>query len=475
MTNKGKHSVLVVDDEEGVLRTISLILSNEGYHVVGASSVDEFKEKIASSLFDLVITDLRMGADQEAGMKVLEEMKLASSDVPTIMLTAFGSVDSAIEAMRKGAFDYQMKPFKNDELKLVVRNAIEHKRLREENRTLLSQQLLSGRMDNLIGSSPAMEQMKDLIRKVAPLSSNVLLQGESGTGKEMVARALHAMSPRGKRPFVAINCGGIPETLLESELFGHVKGAFTGAVGDKKGLFEAAHGGTLFLDELETTTPMLQIKLLRVLDDRVVKPVGSTDFKTVDVRLISATNQDLEELIEKKEFREDLFYRLNVIPIHLPPLRQNPDDIILLMRHFVSTFSKTLDRDIKDISDEAMAKIQAYDWPGNVRELKNVIERAVALCGKEVIEVEDLPENLRQPRCPSPTGDVILPAEGIDLEKNTEDIEKSLIIQALQKVGHSQTKAAELLFVPVRALRYRLKKYGLDGGREKPSQNEAEE
>jgi two-component system response regulator PilR (NtrC family) len=361
--------------------------------------------------------------------------------------------------MKLGAYDYLIKPFKNDELRLVVEKALERRKLRVENSALKSELKKHGRLDDLVGNSAGMVNMKNLIRKVAGLSSTVLILGESGTGKELVAKAIHNCSPRDDRPFVAINCGGLPESLLESELFGHVKGAFTGAISHKDGLFKVANGGTLFLDEIGETSMALQVKLLRVLDEMKIRPVGSaTDF-SVDVRLISATNKDLEKLVAEGGFREDFYYRLNVIPIYVPLLRERREDILLLARHFLRSFCERSSRQI-DFSTETETILEKYHWPGNVRELENVIERAAALCDGNIIEPDDIPVKV----CCSGEEELRVtefPPEGIDLNTKVEAFERSLIKQALRKASNSQTRAARLLRLSPRSLRYKLEKFNM--------------
>jgi two-component system response regulator PilR (NtrC family) len=455
--------ILVVDDEEGMRELLSIMLLNDGHHAETAGSVAEAERLLHGGYFDLVITDLRMGNEATAGMAILEKVRELDGGVPTIMITAYGSVDTAIEAMKKGAIDYIQKPFKNEEMRVVVKKALEHKKLKDENARLRAEHLRMGRIEAIVGNSQAIEEVRKLIKRVAGLSSTVLIKGESGTGKELVARAIHRLSPRCERAFVAINCAGIPEPLLESELFGHKKGAFTGAIADKKGLFEAAHRGTLLLDEVGDMPPALQMKLLRVLDQQLIRPVGTSQHIAVDVRVISASNKDLEEEVKHGRFREDLFYRLNVIPITLPPLLERREDIPLLVNHFVAKCADSLGKNVTSVSPAAMSLLDRFNWPGNVRQLQNTVERAIALCNSSTIEREDLARNIVE-YCPAFHDEAlpILPKKGIvDLERKTEALEKSLIAQALVKTQYSQKKAAELLNLPVRSLRYRLKKYGM--------------
>ncbi|MCX5770115.1 MAG: sigma-54 dependent transcriptional regulator, partial [Candidatus Hydrogenedentes bacterium] len=381
---------------------------------------------------------------------------------PVIMITAHASVETAIEAMKLGAADYIMKPFTNDEMRLLVKRAIEQRNLLRENVALRKDQAARGKIDNIIGKSPAIHTVMGMIRRVASLPSTVAIHGESGTGKELVARAIHQLSDRAGKPFVAINCGGIPENLLESELFGHKKGSFTGAVEDKEGLMVVADGGTLFLDEIGEMPLALQVKLLRVLDNSSVMPVGGVSEVTVDVRIISATNRDLEKMVRENLFRKDLYYRLNVIPIVVPPLRDRVDDIPLLARHFVAGHARRMGLQELTITQGALDALCAFTWAGNVRELENVLERAVALCNGSVVDVQDLPPEVAN-YVAGPRADIaMLPPGGLDLEYVVSDLEVNLIKQALQRGKFSQKKAAELLGLSPRSFRYRLQKYGLD-------------
>ncbi len=453
--------ILVVDDESGMRELLEIVLANDGYDVVTAASTESAVHLLESQAFDVVLTDLRMGSDREAGMKLLTWLNENSSSTPVIMMTAYGSVETAIEAMKRGAAHYIMKPFKNEEVRLQVQRAIEQTQLKRENVALRKEQAKRGAIENLIGKSKSIEELREMIRRVASLPSTVAIHGESGTGKELVARGIHQLSNRASKPFVAVNCGGFPENLLESELFGHKKGSFTGAYEDKEGLFVVADGGTLFLDEIGEMPMPLQVKLLRVLDNNVVLPVGGTTGRKVDVRIISATNRDLDHMTQKGEFREDLYYRLNVIPITVTPLRDRPDDIPLLTRHFVAWHAKKMGRGEVRVSSEVESVLQTYPWPGNVRELTNLIERAVALCQGDVIQLSDLPGNIRESVSKPDVSVKELPAGGLDLENYVAEIETSLIKQALQNARFSQKRAADLLGLTARSLRYRLKKYGL--------------
>ena len=463
MSESMLHRILVVDDDPDVRDTLDLVLSNTPLDVKTARGVEEACAVLEEESFDAVLTDLRMGNNRDAGMEVLSWLKEKSPGTPAIMMTAHGSVESAIKAMNSGATDYIQKPFKNEEIRIRIKRAIKARDQQRENEALRKEQARRGDIDNMIGKSPAFQEVLEMVRRVAALPSTVAIHGESGVGKELVAQALHTLSNRSKKPFVAINCGGIPENLLESELFGHKKGAFTGAIEDKEGLFVVANGGTIFLDEVGEMPLMLQVKLLRVLDNSLVAPVGGTSSVKVDVRLISATNRDLEKMSEEGTFRSDLYYRLNVIPLTVPPLRERVDDIPLLARYYLGRHAEKMGLDKLDMSGEAEAAIRNYAWPGNVRELGNVMERALALCNGKEIDLKDLPTNFQQF---VPEGLPVfsaLPAGGINLEELIEQLEISLIEQALEKSKFSQKKAAQLLGLSARSLRYRLQKYELEG------------
>lgn len=454
--------VLVVDDELSMRELLEIVLANDGYKVETVGTIEAAKEALTHRAIDIVMTDLRIGSDRDAGMTLLQWLHENAPQIPSIMMTAHGSVESAIEAMKRGATDYVVKPFKNDEIRLLVRRALEQRDLVRENSAWRSEQARLGKIENMVGCSPAIERVRELIRRVAALPSTIAIHGESGTGKELVARNIHQLSPRSEKPFVAINCGGIPENLLESELFGHKKGAFTGAIEEKTGLFVMAHGGTLFLDEIGEMPLALQVKLLRVLDDGVIMPVGGTAGTTVDVRVISATNRNLEKMSKQGDFREDLYYRLNVIPIHVPPLRERGGDVPQLARHFAIKQGARLGRGNIQIGDSAMNVLVHYAWPGNVRELQNVMERAVALSDGDTIHDTDLPPTVTRPaplRVDSPEE---LPLDGLNLEELIADIEINLIRQAMDNAKHSQKRAAELLGLSPRSLRYRMQKHGMN-------------
>lgn len=460
-----KDKILVADDEKSMREFLDIMLKKEGYKVTLASNGEEVMKLIEKDIFDLALVDIRM--PRQDGISVLKRIKSISPETVVIVITAYASADTAIKAMKEGAYDYIMKPFKIEEIKLIIQNALEKKHLQNEN--LLLKQVVRDRyhFENIIGQSSRMLDLYDLLEKVAPTKTNILIAGESGTGKELAAKAIHYNSPRKDKPFVTLNCGAIPESLIETELFGHMKGAFTDAISTKKGLFEVADEGTLFLDEISELPLMMQVKLLRVLQDREFKRVGGTEDIRVDVRIISATNKDLEEAVREKQFREDLFYRLNVIQIKIPSLREHKEDIPLLTIHFLKKYSEELGKQISQISPEALRILVQYDYPGNVRELQNIIERAVALETSQELTAQNLnsyiEEQLPLKRKPL---DLEIPSEGVDLEKIVEDVERTLLLKALDRTKGIKKKAAELLHINFRSMRYRLEKYGLNNGEE---------
>ncbi len=447
--------ILIIDDEQSMRDFLSIMLKKEGYDVIAAGNGEDALKAINDEIFDLIITDVKMpGID---GMEVLKTVKEISSETIVIMITAFATAETAVEAMKLGAYDYITKPFKVDEIKLILHKALEKHSLRRENILLRREIESRAGFDNFIGKSEPMQTIFSLIRQVADTKSTILITGESGTGKELVARAIHFLSSRKNGPFVTVNCGALPETLLESELFGYMKGSFTGAVSNKQGLFEAANGGTFFLDEISATTPALQIKLLRVLQEREFKRVGGTADIRVDVRVIAASNRDLMSEIAKGSFREDLFYRLNVIPIHLPALRDRKEDIPLLVEFFLKKFCGG--REAKKITPEAMKLLMSCRWPGNVRELENTIERLVILAPGDTVQVEHMPDALKNA---VPCSELIpsdIPDAGLDLEGILESVEKALLRKALEKTGGVKTEAAKLLGLTFRSFRHRLQKY----------------
>ncbi|MEA2564363.1 MAG: two-component system, NtrC family, response regulator PilR [Acidobacteriota bacterium] len=454
--------LLVVDDESSIVDFLSLLFEEEGYAVETASSVTEARKALTGRSFDLILCDVMM--PDGSGLDILKEAKSGENNGPAVvMMTAYTSTKTAIEAMKSGAADYISKPFDVEELKIVVLKALEREQLAEENIYLRRELEQKYTFNNIIGKSPRMQAIFSLVERIARTSSTVLIHGESGTGKELIARAIHFASPRTNRRFLSLNCGAMPENLLESELFGHERGAFTGAVREKKGLFQEADRGTLFLDEIGEMTPTMQVKLLRAIQERVVRKVGGTEEETVDVRIIAATNQDLETRLTTGEFREDLYYRINVLPIHLPPLRQRREDVPLLVDFFLQKYCRQMELPPRQISVEAMHVLESYDWPGNVRELENLIERILALSHAEIITTRDLPVHLLTQR--RANSDLIhLPEEGLDLEAYLEDIRAQLMQQALERTSGVQTQAAELLGMSFRSFRYYAKKAGLKGG-----------
>jgi len=447
--------VLVVDDEQSMRELLGIMLRQAGYQVAAADGGEAAIQMLKSESFDLVVTDLRMRKID--GLGVLKAAKEFSPRTVVLVVTAFASTETAVEAMKLGAYDYVTKPFKLDELKLTVANALERRRLQEENQALKRQLRRERGFENFVGHSPKMLDVFETIRKTADSGSTVMITGESGTGKELVAQALHWESSRRNRPFVSVNCGAVPETLMESELFGHVKGAFTGAVASTEGLFAAADGGTLFLDEITEIPQTVQVKLLRAIQERQVRRVGDTRDVKVDVRLIAASNRDLGKAVADGVLREDLFYRLNVIPIHLPPLRDRREDIPLLVAHFIKKLAREVGREVRSVTPEAVAVLEQYHWPGNIRELENVVERALVLGSSDMLVVDALPASVRQPRDRDDVP-VELPTEGIDLEATLDRIERRYIQMALDRVGGVQTRAAELLRVSFRQFRYKLQK-----------------
>jgi two-component system response regulator PilR (NtrC family) len=454
--------ILVVDDEPSMRDMLRIVLRRDGYDVVLAQNGTEAMERLRGEPFDMLLSDIRM--PDLSGVEVLRAAKQINQEIIAFMMTAFASTETAVEAMRLGALDYFTKPFSMDELRLKIRQQLEARRLKQEN--LLLKRALNSRHEfsSILGRSDAMQVVFSTIQTIAVTTSTVLVTGESGTGKELVARAIHFNSLRRDRPFVAVNCGAVPETLLESELFGHVRGAFTDAHMNKKGLMEVAEGGTIFLDEIGEMAPSMQVKLLRVIQDRRFRRLGGTEEVQADVRIIAATNQDLPRMVGEGRFREDLFYRLNVLSIQVPPLRERVEDIPLLAEHFLEQFAAQMGKNVRTISAPALQLLQEHQWRGNVRELQNAIERAVALEKTEAILPESLPSEVRQGRSaiatPGPAG---LPAldEGFDLEARGEEFYRHYLALALERAGGVQVKAAELLGMSFRSFRYYVKKYNL--------------
>ncbi len=457
--NNHNPRILIVDDEQSLREMLTVLLQREGYQIAQAANGEEALAKIAENNVDLIISDIKM--PRLTGIDLLRRIREQENDTTMIMMTAFSSTEEAVEAMKLGAYDYITKPFKNDEIRLVVKNALERRQLQYENRQLKRQLKERFSFKNLIGESDEMSRLIALLERVAPSRANVLITGESGTGKELVAQALHLGSERKNHPFVAINCGAIPENLLESELFGHERGAFTGADKKKQGLFESAHSGTLFLDEIGELPMGMQVKLLRVLQEREFRRVGGTSNIPLDIRLIAATNQDLSANIAQGTFREDLYYRLNVVTIELPPLRERRSDIPLLIQNFYH--QKTGNDETYRIDKQALELLLNYDWPGNVRELENLVERCLVLGDQQKLTVDCLPPQLQKKRTSSPAELHEIP-EGFMMEQWLEDQERQILLTALQQADGVRTRAAELLGISFRQIRYRLDKLGIGDG-----------
>jgi two-component system response regulator PilR (NtrC family) len=451
--------ILVVDDEISMREFLGILMEREGYRVDLADSAESAITRLQSASYDLVISDVKMpGMD---GLALLAHVKNLAPDTAVIMVTAFSTAEHAVEAMKLGAYDYIAKPFNVEEIRIIVRNALDRRTLAKENLRLREEVRERYDFSGLIGKSKKMRDVYTLIEKVAGSLANVLIFGESGTGKELAAKAIHYNSTRKNKTFVAVNCGAIPETLMESELFGHQKGAFTGAVSDRPGLFEQAEGGTLFLDEIGEVPLQLQAKLLRVIQEREFRRVGGAESFKADVRLVAASNRELEEQVREGSFREDLFYRLNVVQVRMPSLRERQEDIPLLVAHFLKKYlGSTTETDM--ITPAALKLLMAYPFPGNVRELENLVERCVVL-GNQRIDRECLPPQVANFQNPSPAcGDFVIPSEGMNLEAYLDGIEKRLLLQALERSGGVKKRAAELLGLSFRSIRYRLAKFGMD-------------
>jgi two-component system response regulator PilR (NtrC family) len=452
-----KHRILVVDDEESMREFLCILLQRDGYLVEAVSDGQQAVTRLKEQEYDLIISDIKM--PRLDGFGVLDYVKDRCPATAMIMITAFFTTEQAVDAMKKGAYDYITKPFKNEEIRLVVENALERMDLRRENLQLKKELGQRFSFANIIGKSKVMQDVYNLIEKVSASKVNVLVTGESGTGKELVARAIHYNSERRDRSFVAINCGAIPENLLESELFGHEKGAFTGAVQQKQGLFEVADGGTLFLDEIAELPPMMQVKLLRVIQEHEFRRVGGTRDLKVDVRLVAATNKDLTQAVTGDHFREDLYYRLNVIQIGLPPLRDRREDIPLLVDHF---FKKLNPDSVGSVPDGVMRRFLDYHWPGNIRELENTVERCIVLRGAGGITEDSLPPHMCSGSGAGEQPISELPEEGLDLDAYLGSIEKDILLKALDRTGGVRKRAAELLNITFRSIRYRLAKFGIE-------------
>lgn len=447
--------ILIVDDEEGMRRLLGRVLTREGYETVAVGSGAEAVRQVAAERFDLVVTDIKM--PEMDGLQLLAELKAFEPSLPIIVMTAYGTIENAVQALRSGAYDYLVKPFENDEIKLTVAKVLEREHLLAENRYLHAE--LEGRYDfsGIVGGSPAMQQVFDMASSVASSNANVLITGESGTGKELLARSIHYSSPRKEKPFIVLNCAALSEGVLESELFGHEKGAFTGALETRKGRFERADQGTLFIDEVAEMSMAAQVKLLRVIQEHEFERVGGNRTISVDVRIVAATNKRLEEQVKEGKFREDLYYRLNVVNIPIPPLRARREDIEPLSRFFLQKYITETGRKVTDMSPRALSCLLAHDWPGNVRELQNAMERAVVLARSEVLTPRDFPQGMQ--------GDdqicLQIPEKGGSLTEILEDLERQLIIQTLQREDHSQTRAADALGIKRTTLRYKMEKYRL--------------
>jgi len=463
-SDKRAPRILVVDDERSMRELLAIVLRREGYDVLLADNGRAAIDLLERESVDILISDIKM--PDVSGVDVLRAAKQIDQDILGIMITAFASTETAVEAMRLGACDYLSKPFDVDLLRMKVREKIENRQLRQENVLLKRTLGLTHQFSNIIGRSESMLAVFKMIETVARTNSTILLTGESGTGKGLVAQAVHFHSLRRDRPCVAVNCGAMPEALLESELFGHMKGAFTGADSNKKGLVEVAERGTVFLDEIGEMSAVMQVKLLRVLQERKFRRVGGLEEMQADIRVIAATNQELAKLVAEGRFREDLFYRINVIPIHLPPLRERREDIPLLAEHFLAKFTEQMEKPVRSISNDALQLMVRYDWPGNIRELENTIERAVALEHTPAVLPDSLPpavraENVKAASAAAASASESLPESGFDLEAHVKEIERVYIAEALKRAGGVQVKAAELLGMSFRSFRYYVKKYNL--------------
>jgi len=451
------QNVLVVDDEESMRHLLTVILSDRGYEVRAVSNGEDALRELSARDYDLVLSDVRM--PRMDGLALLRKALELHPDLTFIVMSAYGTHDTAIEAMKAGAYDYVSKPFKPDEVVLVLRKAEERLRLSRENRRLRSELAEGFRLENFVGSSPTLQEMLRQVRRVAPTKTTVLLTGESGTGKELVARAIHDLSPRGAMPFVAVNCGAIPSELIESELFGHVRGAFTDASRDKKGLAAEADGGTLFLDEIGELPFALQVKLLRFLEDEMVRRVGDTRSEKVDVRVVAATARDLARAAKEGQFREDLFYRLNVVNVRLPALRERPDDVPALVDHFLAKYRRLRpEAPLQGVSPEALEVLRSHRWPGNVRELEHAVERAVVLAEGPVVQEGDLPDEVRA----APAPGALAPGRDLSVKRAFRALEEQFIRAALDRTAGNRTRAAELLDLSYRALLYKIKEYGIE-------------
>ena len=462
------EQILIIDDEKSLLDLLTVVFKKEGYAVRTALSVAKGLETLEREPIDLIISDIKM--PQMSGLDLLKRVKELQPELPIVLITAFGSIGQAVEALKAGALDYVVKPFDVEELKIIVARGLEKRRLREENRLLKRDLTERYSFERMIGKGRLMQEIYTLIEKLALTDSTVLITGESGTGKEMAARAIHYQSGRRTGQFVSLNCAALPENLLESELFGHVRGSFTGAVSDKKGMFELAQRGTLFLDEVGEMSPWTQVKLLRALQERKVRRVGGADEIAVDVRIIAATNQDLKKGIQEGKFREELFYRLNVISFDMPPLRRRVEDIPLLIAHFLQKYCDKMGKKPKRFTPEVVGLLESYSWPGNIRELENVIERIVAIEDRETVTVNCLPQEIVSPQKKKLETQALF-APGFSLTGHLDEITKKYIHEALAATGGSLQKAAPLLGISYRTIRYLIGKYDLNQVRKAEKRN----
>ena len=461
-----QSTILVVDDERSMRELLDYMLGKEGYTIALAENGRKAVEMIQANEYDLVLTDIRLG--DLTGLDVLRAVKEKNPATTVIMISAYASTETAVEAMNEGAYDYVPKPFDNDELKETIANALERKTLEVERQAIEDELKDTVFFGNIVGSCPRMQHIYQMVRQVAKTRTNVLITGESGTGKELIARAIHENSERADKPFVPVNCGGIPETLVESEFFGHKKGAFTGAGQDKMGLLEAAHGGTIFLDEVAELSVPMQVKLLRAVQERAFRAVGGTRDLSVDIRIISATNKHLEDEVIAGRFREDLFYRLNVIEIKVPPLRERKADLKILTQHFIEKYAKEMGKSVSKVSSYAIDMLKRYDFPGNVRELENLIERSVALSSTNILLPDSLAMSIHKRRwiegIENKRFDVDEVSQGVSLDDILADIERAYLKKALKVTGGNKNKAADLLGITFRSFRYRVDKLGVEEG-----------
>lgn len=451
------EKILIIDDEKGILDLLSMVFRKEGLEVGTAINAERALELIENGDYDLVLSDIKL--PKMGGMDVLQAVSSSKPEVPVILMTAYGTIAQAVEAMKIGALDYVVKPFDIDELKIIVRQGLEKRRLQSENVRLKKELRQKYEFHNMVGKSQKIQAVFDLIEKIAATDSTVLITGESGTGKEMAARAIHYLSDRRDQPFISLNCGALPENLLESELFGHVKGAFTGAVSQKKGMFEVAEKGTLFLDEISEMSSVIQVKFLRALQERTIRQLGGIREIPVDVRIISATNKNLKDKIAEKEFREDLYYRLHVISLDIPPLRERNGDIPLLVDYFLRKYSEKMKRRMKRISPEVMNILDRYPWPGNIRELENTMERIVAIEDRETITRDSLPPELLESS--TETAAPLSIRDGFNLNAALDDLSRKYLSEALRQTGGNLKESARILGLNYRSLRYLIEKFDL--------------